>query len=189
MVGKNKKKKTHHTVKKTGFSTVELLVSISIMAIIFTIAIPRYLSIENRYEFNAVALDTLLEIRETQVFSISAHETSGNADDPYGIHFELVTPGSFVVFRDLDDDGSYDAGELIKSVNFKSGYEIGDICLDNGGGYACTKPEVAVSFERPIPHTIFDPVDTKGAKIIIENDGGTDTRTIEVLISGLIQLI
>jgi len=59
---------------KKGFSLIELAVSISIILVITAVVIPNYLTAIEKYELDAVAIDTLLKFRESQVFSISSRE-------------------------------------------------------------------------------------------------------------------
>jgi len=186
---------------KKGFSLIELAVSISIILVITAVVIPNYLTAIEKYELDAVAIDTLLKFRESQVFSISSREGDDTFEFPYGIFFSTSVVGSdsFIFYRDRDKDGRYDpsedcgvtAVECIEVITLKQGYTFNDIChSDDGSMYLCGQNLLSFQFQRPSPHAAFDPTispNQVAARVVIRNPRG-DTRTIEVFLSGLMRI-
>lgn len=133
--------------RSKGFTLVELLVSISIIGVITGMMMANFRGGQQSAEVR-LASDILVgQIRSVQTSALTGRLVSvcsGGAEDldvcepktpsvtctggacqkrvpaGYGIRFSTVTPSSYMLFYDTDDDRAYDAGEELSSAPYVS---------------------------------------------------------------------
>jgi prepilin-type N-terminal cleavage/methylation domain-containing protein len=139
-----------------GFTLVELVVSVAIIAIITGITVANYRGFESTTVLKNAAYDVALALRDAQLKSISVvRGTSGGFDYPYGVS---VTPGtdSFVTFRYHSAtafphyDGS--SAELLSTELLPGNtIQIADLCVTTSlsGTEICGLQRLDISFRRP----------------------------------------
>jgi prepilin-type N-terminal cleavage/methylation domain-containing protein len=88
-----------------GFTLMEILVVIGIIAILGAAAVPNIVGWRTKQRFTAAASDVHEAVRTARSWAIKNNAT-------VGILFD-VAQRRFTVFADADDDGSPDPGELI----------------------------------------------------------------------------
>jgi prepilin-type N-terminal cleavage/methylation domain-containing protein len=134
---------------QAGFSLVELLVCIAIIAIISGVILARYRSFNSTLLLRDLAYEIALSTREAQVFGISVHGESGSFSDAYGMHFTTGT--AYTLFTDVNDNNRYDGGEQISSYTIGQNNQIRDLCANT----TCGLTSLDVLFRRPEPDSIF----------------------------------
>ncbi|MCH7529736.1 type II secretion system protein [Patescibacteria group bacterium] len=156
------KKKLKKKIKSTlrGFTLIEMLVSISIFAIITGVVLTRNAQFSGNILIGNLAYDVALSIRQAQVFGLSVREFEvggGRFDIGYGVNFDGSISDSYIFFADLDDDQKYDSPlEAIETLTLRNGYTIANVCgVLPGGTRKCTAfSEILfldVVFKRPDP--------------------------------------
>lgn len=198
-------KVTKNTVsaKQSGFGLVELMVSISVMAIVSAIILARQDAFNSAVLLRSQAYEIALALREVQLSAVSASGDSGSFRTVYGVYFTddaslLADPanGYFQVFKDGNDNGFYDVGEEYGPVGkLDERFEVREIRI---GGSA--EAEVSVVFVRPNFDALFydDGAGGPVAESVIEIDvarrdfvgSGPDVvRTIEITSTGQIAVL
>ncbi len=132
---------------QSGFSLIELLVSISIMVIVLAIVFARQSSFNSAVILRNQAYELALQIREIQLNAVSVSGDVGVFRSVLGVYLNTnpAQSGSYKIFNDADDNGYYDAGEEygIQGILDKR-FEIRNI---RAGG--ATTTELAIVFARP----------------------------------------
>jgi len=179
-----------------GMSYVELIVVLSIFAILSSIAFYNYGNFQNNVDIKNLASDIASKIVEAQKASLNGVLPGGVAPflgwkPSYGVSFDVATPGQFIYFTDLDNAGDRETLETI-SITKNNKISRIDKCTDN----ICPPTDsnsissLAVFFKRPDSSAIFTGADVSGSeyiKITIESPKGA-TAFIKVYPSGRIQV-
>ncbi len=103
-----------------GFGLVELLVSISIMALVTGIIITKNGSFNGAVLLRSQTYEVAFALREAQMMAVSGSRAVG---DPlqarYGVYFDTAVANrqTYQLFQDVDNDSRWDAGEEIGAAN------------------------------------------------------------------------
>jgi len=153
---------SRYSKNNSGFTLVELLISVGIMSVIFTVVILN----QSRYT-DGIALTNLADeissmISQAQVYSTGVKELStglGEFNASYGLAFSLLSPGgsnsAYIYFADRDPDQAgpslpnniYDGdwscptdidSECISRVGISRGNVIDDFCVVKQDGATIT---------------------------------------------------
>lgn len=182
--------KSRHYISrfKKGFTLVELLVTISIFALITTLTLANYPKFNTQTSTIGLAQQIAIAIREAQVYGIAVRNASSTSQvvnqdvyPAYGIFFATTSvattfgnstaysifydanvgtgPGPF--FRPIGDDYFTSSTELISTTLIQNGNRILSICGVAVGGSTCTPAYAAhVVFRRPNPDAIIKIITT-----------------------------
>ena len=148
---------SHFSATKTqaanqaGFGLIELIVSISILAIITSVVLVNQNSFNSAMLLRGQAYELALQLRTTQLNAVSAADVSGSGTfrSVYGVHLDTAADsnGTYNIFRDSDDDYFYDMNEEYGLQGIVDGrYEIREIRAD---GSAVAGGELSIVFQRP----------------------------------------
>ena len=173
-----------------GFTLVELIVSISIFAMMTALVVAKYGNFNQSVLLTNLAYDVALTIRTAQTYGVSVRQEGGDFTHPYGVFFSSDagknTQFTFFADTDIGSPGYYDVGDqIIKTYTLKRGAIIQTICME----FACkpekNESELHVTFKRPNPDALICVPSSCGvspetyAKIIIQ---GTDGSTRGVIV-------
>ena len=128
---------------KKGFSLAELVVSLSIIAIISSIIVTNFHGFGRSGSVQMSAQFLANSVREAQNNALSLKEVSGSPPaGGWGIYFNIANPDQYILFGDADypPDG-YDPGEEVRIEKFQRGIKLIGIT----GGFA------SVVFTPPNP--------------------------------------
>ncbi len=184
---------------KSGFTLVELLVTISIFVILTGVVLFNQSKFNGTILLTNLAYDTALTIRQAQNYGINVKEFNDSNQYAYGVHFATSSTKSFILFADigpnqtgiftgdtdtcLASDGCVNRYS-IKRGNYIDGLYISDD-LDN------KKESLDIIFRRPNPEAKIlvngsSPEQNK-AIIVLGNPDGS-TRRVIVQANGLIEI-
>ncbi len=185
---------------RAGFGLIELMVSISIMAIVASIILARQDSFNSAVLLRGQAYQMALAIREVQLSAVSASsDGSGGFRTVYGLYFNTADThdGKYQVFKDAGNNYFYTTGSEAfgPTSNLDKRFEISAMRAVGGGNISGT--ELSIIFERPnFDARFFDAANSElstasGVEIDIVRRGASGTgcgelRTVEVTRTGQI---
>ena len=203
-----------HTGKlnTTGFSIIELMVTLSIVVLATGLVMVRYASFNSTTLLNSLAYQIAFDIRETQSLAVSVRGQADSGDiisgnpggfrEEYGMYFETHSPNQYILFQDNGDAEPpvYDEGEEVgMPLIIDPRFTIIEQCVENdcaaGGADSGVAHHISVTFARPNFDALI--VDDAGnvrdsMKIVVGTDDPGDstglTRSIIVNSSGQISV-
>lgn len=184
------------------------MVVISIMLILTTIFLLRQQQFNSATVLRGLSYSIALSIRQAQAYGLSIRESSAGAFDTstaaraYGVYLSSATPGSYILFADVDNNGRYGAGTdtLVQTFNLATGYTISTICATNTTGtQRCNITDLTLIFRRPNPDACIStslstsacavtPSGEQYSSAYVQVAGSSDTRSINVLVTGQISV-
>lgn len=183
----------YRRTRAAAFSVIELVVTISVFVIVSTVLLANYGSFSSRSILDNLAHEIALTIREAQIYGISVQEFgSGSGIFPsYGINFRSVTPTSFVLYADTNDDDLYTVGEQIEVFTVAKGNTIGTICGYVTTASPCTPlTSLDITFTRPEPDALFtsSPAGPFAYTEVVLLSPRNQTRSVVIWANGQISL-
>jgi len=199
---------------KKGFSLVELIVSLGIVAVILSLVLSNQSKYTDGTALTGLADDIGLQLSQAQIYGISVREFSPGTSEfeiAYGMEFNLTSSGSKSSYIYFADRGAgnyvYDSGwscptdsgsECISKTEITRGNTVSSLCaIPNSGPAFCEIGRLDITFLRPLPEANFIFYDLngsylslsniKGAKIVVSSPSGA-TRTVSVYSSGQISV-
>lgn len=203
---------------RRGFTLVELLVTITIFVILTGVVLFGQAKFDSSILLTNLAYDTALTIRQAQNYGINVKEfTNTTQFTPYGVHFDIDNPKSFILFADLSYMDENDTGDglyeyngasrdndvdltrcqidkgCVNKYNIKRGNYISDLCINSeiGNNGTCGLNSLDLVFKRPDPNALIRENNISDiqtdATIILSGSDGS-TRQVRVQANGLIQV-
>lgn len=166
---------------QSGFTLVELLVSVGIFTLITTVAVFNNAQFNGNVVLSNLAYEVALSVRQAQFYGIVVKQSSTNTFDAgYGINFNTATPASYILFEDKPTPNKvYDAGEALETYVMRKGNFISKICLSQSG--SCSSySSVDISFIRPNPDAFIRNAGTNYSKaeICVSSPSGNKRKVI-----------
>ena len=185
-----------NTTKKikmnSGMTYVELIVVLSIFAIMSGVSLMEYNSFQAKVQIKSLATDIALQIVQAQKDAMSGKQQAGAfiTKPSYGVYFNTVaTPNTITYFADMHNEGSYTgyAMDILPILTTSKGNIISE--LKTSSNSSC--PNLAIIFKRPNSGALFACngvlAAANDASIVVQSPKG-DTATIKVDVSGRIQV-
>lgn len=152
-----------HGTFLTGFTLIELTVTVSIFLIISTIILANYPAFSQRLALNRTAQEIALSFRKAQTFALAVRGFEAQFKG-YGVWFEREKNDTFVFFADFNpEDQQFSHGpigedfceannECIDEFLIQTSARIADLCKNQGvDGWTCGLDSVEVVYTRPDP--------------------------------------
>ncbi len=194
-------------VGSSGFSLVELLVSIGVMLLVLGVVIARQQTFNSSVLLRGQAYELALAIREIQLTTVSAvnNDTSGGGDfrAVLGVHLNSNAANRQRYVSFIDDGSSsryyHSSDTLYGPIGLlDSRFEIRQIRYHDSG--IEVEGNVSITFERPNFDAVFkssgDPIRRTGSYQIdigVAGDSGSvcaeDVRTVEVTSAGQVSVL
>lgn len=187
--------KTLKTIQQSnhGFTLIELIVGVSMLALVTGIFLANYHGTNKRSELIMEAQKLAANIRVAQSYSLESKKF--NNDIPaggWGVHFDLAaSSGSYLIFADLNEpegNKTYDnETEKYQEFELPKGITMEEIKMEDDS----TWDKVDISFLPPDPTTnIWDGADNYNlARITLKENAGNTTKVVEVNFFGLINVV
>lgn len=147
-----------------GMTYVELIVVLSIFAILSGAVMFNYKAFQSRVDIKNLANDIALKLTEAQKNSIAGKWNSYagiNWKPAYGLHLRSANNNRFLYFVDLNNDDSCGSSGCTNfSIDITSGGEVSDVISitkgntisnigTSGSGCPATLSDVTITFKRP----------------------------------------
>lgn len=158
--------------KQIGFGLIELMVSVSILAIVFGIVLTRQTAFNGAVLLRSQAYEIALALREVQMSSVNAGGLAGEYRYSRGIFFDnsSLADNQYQPFQDNDGDYFYDLGEDFGPTYFLDDkFEVREF---NVYGDTMTGSQLSVVFQRPNFDAIF-----------YDDSGRLNASRVEVVVS------
>lgn len=182
--------------KKSGFTMVELAVTMSIFAVLTSVVLANYRTFSNNADFLNVADNIALSLREAQIYGVGSKGASSGCGAPpsafncaYGVVFN-TEDDFYRIFIDTNEDSAYtSADQILETTHLPSGSRITDVSCSPLG----TCSGVAVLFKRPNPDAVIrnttssDPKEYDAASITVANT--TKTSVVSISRAGQISVV
>lgn len=126
-----------------AFSLIELMVSMSIIAIVSTVIVTKQSAFNGAVLLRNQAYEIAFTLREAQMLAVSGGDANTRS---YGVYFDSSNTNqhTYRLFGDNNENGRYDSGEQIGVTGkLDKRFEVRDVS-PNGGG-----TELVVLFIRP----------------------------------------
>jgi type II secretory pathway pseudopilin PulG len=137
-----------------GMSYVELIVVLSIFAVISSIVIFNYGDFQAKVDIKNLASDIALQVVQAQKSSLSGLLPTSGGYGPdwkpsYGVYFDITTPKQFIYFVDLNNANGYETGEALNTVNITKNNSISRIDSYVGATPTQILTPLSIVFKRP----------------------------------------
>lgn len=178
--------------KNSGFTLVELMVTITVMLIITSISIFNYSEFNSATVTNTLAYDIALAIRQAQSYGVAvrAEDQDEDFDAAYGVHFGN-NESTFSLFTDpnIGNGLDYDASNVLQDYTLQAGSKIKSVCVVEST--QCKDySTIDIFFKRPDPESRINYGAIEEAsvevRITVSNNTGTLERKITVYPTGQI---
>lgn len=176
-------------ILQSGFTLVEVLVSLGIFAVLTGVVLSNYRGYNTNALFSNASEDIVLALRQAQVYGVGVRKgTGGSFTTPYGVYFETANPNQIKIFEDVDSSDTYSVGDSdIEIIKWPS-----TIGIATSNGLLCDSSPVAslaVTFTRPNPDASIygnGALCAATGKISITN--GIKNASVEITSAGQISL-
>lgn len=195
-----------HTIRKkshTGFTMIELMIVVSIMAIITVLILYNSRGLNNSIMVSNTAYEVGLMVREAQTYGLGVRATENSISGfsySQGIHFDssIGEANTVILFSDKDSNGQWSgSSENIQTftISKERAGSVLSLCVLTGGT-SCTVVSAAdILFKRPNPEALIysEPAVPGGAaSAAVINIGFTpgngECRSVIIQKSGSVQI-
>jgi prepilin-type N-terminal cleavage/methylation domain-containing protein len=190
-------KKNGSITSSTGFTLIELMVTITIVVLVTGLVMVQYSSFNNSVLLTDQAYLTAFDIREAQTLAVSVRGQNGEFRVEYGLYFNksATANNKYLLFQDQGtvEPPRYDVGEEV-GLPYKVDprFTISNICGTSTSVPVCTDlNSVSISFKRPNFDATFYSVDKanlESVTIEFEPLNGAITRKVLVYKTGQVSV-
>ncbi len=196
-------KQTKKLIHKTsGFTVIELMVTIAIVVLVTGLIMIQYSSFNNSVLLRNQAYLTAFDVREAQSLAVSVKGQGAQFREEYGLYFEMNTPTTYKLFQDNTANGNhvparFNVGEQI-GVPYRVDprFIVKDICATNGASRTCYRQDaalntIAISFRRPdFEASFYSPSKTniQSVEIIFGTENSTIERSVIIYKTGQVSV-
>jgi len=171
------------TMRQKGFTMIELLIVIAITSILTVAVLASYRGASRDYALDQGIQQLISDLRKAQNMGMNGVDVNDTTDYcGYGL---VISPEStsYIFYADKKNDCDN------SNNKYTPGEEIETIVLSNRIIIASTTPDLDILFKYPEPTAYInqDPTPGTTGTIILENETGTEIKSISINAAGLIQ--
>lgn len=154
----------------TGFTLIEMIVSIGIIILISLVCLPLLKNNATKAKFDSQIDKVISAFREAESLALSGQLVNSAAPSGYGVNLVNNT-SEIIVFIDQNSDKKYNNGEAITSkINLEEGVKVSSVSMDVFWDFL--NGEIYLNAEKPASNPIIT--------IIFAQTNSTKTATIKV---------
>lgn len=172
--------------KLSGFTLIEIVIAMAIIAVVFSMAIAGTNRMSSRSNLNLIAEALTSNLRSTAMSALNSEQFQLQVPVAWGVQIEAnATPSYYTIFADLDGDLSYDQNEKVRTVILDKNIKF--LCT-NFNGDCYLSGAVAFNLSSALPAFNGTDITTMTGDITIqlEDITNSETRNIVVNIFGLV---
>ena len=178
----------------TGFTLVEVLVSIGIFTVLTGVVLSNYRGYNTNALFANASEDIVLALRQAQVYGVGVKGTGTSFTTPYGVHFNSANPNQIIIFADIypsavppliPGDGIYTSGNDTQIETIDWGEVVSSMVL-TCDGVSCGGNTANVTFRRPNPDAMI--YDSSASHNSLEVEITNNVKTSRIIISSTGQI-
>lgn len=195
-----------------GFTLIEMIVVIAIIAVVSTLVLFNSTKLNSAILVSNTAYEIGLIVRESQVAGLGVKASGdGQFASSHGVHFDIATPNTIIMFADKNRNGMYDqfSNEMTQEYainNSRSGSILGfckesDLSVTGITRNSCTnvntQSTLDIVFTRPNPEAFFKTrslvsgasvVEHIGAVVINVGFAGDICRSVNIEKTGAVEI-
>lgn len=182
-------------IKKTGFTLIELIVSVSIIAMVTGIFLANYSSANRRTDLTMTAQKVVTDVRLAQNYALglARYGASGSNNVPiggWGVHIDLLnySTNRYVVFADDNGNGIYDIGE----DDIARGAQVTILPINIKIDSTSVGTKADITFLPPDPVTTITNLvnnTNKQVDIVLKDTKTNSYKTVRINYLGLVEVI
>ncbi len=191
-----RKLKRLNYMKKSGFTLIELIVSVGIISMVTGIFLANYSSANRRTDLTMTAQKLVSDIRMAQNYALglARYGNSGSTNVPpggWGIHFDLQNYGNnqYVIFADDDGNTIYGSGE----ADITHGAQVSSLPANISIYSLSTGNSADITFLPPDPITTITNISTMATSsqvdIVLRDLRTSAIKTVRINFLGLVEVI
>ena|SRR3989344_3170018 len=167
-----------------GFTLVEVVITVAIIVLITSVLFGNFGRFTTNAEFDNLATDIVLSIREAQVYGTSVREGTNEFNNAYGLHIDRLS-SKYIIFAD-DGDSIYTntgSDSILSETQLKTNFSIIDISTGAEDSLVSGQTVLDLVFLRPSPDAQIRSTPAGGpfeyATVTIQNPAGKQ-KVIEI---------
>lgn len=170
--------------QNAGYTLVELLVVAAIISVMSVMSFAGYGISQKNVILRQEAQKLVLDLRRAQNMAMNVSQLSSSEipSGGYGVHFDILSSGAYIIYADTDNGATYSgAGEIFIARTLSSSVIISGISTGINLGSLGPASPVDINFVPPDPKVKINTNDNYFAKITLRYAAaGGPTKDITV---------